>query len=196
MTDETPEPDLELSPDLTADLDVDPALAAAVLEIESHIAAGGWDQPARLYALVDTAQLVVREPALAAAMGLDSSSARGSLTPVEQDQLAADRPLESVLESIVWPSDVAGCAAVVERLVLPPDADNQIPEDRVSAEEFAREHPERQEVRIVAGATRAGSTYCALRLRAHDDDQSVVGGADLVPGLLALLGATLEEESP
>ena len=192
MTDETP----ELSPDLTADLDVDPALAAAVLEIESHIAAGGWDQPARLYALVDTAQLVEREPALAAAMGLDSSSARGSLTPVEQDQLAADRPLETVLESIVWPSDVAGCAAVVERLVLPPDADNQIPEDPVSAEEFAREHPDRQEVRIVAGATRTGSTYCALRLRAHDDDQSVVGGADLVPGLLALLGATLEEESP
>ena len=31
-----------------------PALAAAVLEIESHIADGGWDQPARLYALVDT----------------------------------------------------------------------------------------------------------------------------------------------
>lgn len=194
MTDETP--DHELSPELTADLDVDPALAAAVLEIESHIADGGWDQPARLYALVDTAQLVGREPALAAAMGLDSPSAMGSLTPVEQDQLGADRPLESVLESIVWPPDVAGCAAVVERLVLPPDADNQIPDDRVSAEEFAREHPDRQEVRIVAGATRAGSTYCALRLRAHDDDQSVVGGADLVPGLLALLGATLEEESP
>jgi len=196
VTDETPEPDHELSPELTADLDVDPALAAAVLEIESHIADGGWDQPARLYALVDTAALVDREPALAAAMGLDSSSAMGSLTPVEQDQLAADRPLETVLESIVWPPDVAGCAAVVERLVLPPDADNQIPDDRVGAEEFAREHPDRQEVRIVAGATRAGSTYCALRLRAHDDDQSVVGGADLVPGLLALLGATLEEESP
>ena len=194
MTDETP--DQELSPELTADLDVDPALASAVLEIESHIADGGWDQPARLYALVDTAQLVDREPALAAAMGLDSSSARGSLTPIEQDQLAADRPLESVLESIVWSPDVAGCAAVVERLVLPPDADGRVPEDRVSAEEFAREHPDRQEVRIVAGATRAGSTYCALRLRAHDDDQSVVGGADLVPGLLALLGATLEEESP
>jgi hypothetical protein len=31
-------------------------------------------------------------------------------------------------------------------------------------------------------------------LRAHDDDQSVVGGADLVPGLLALLGATLEDD--
>jgi len=189
----SPEP--ELSPELTQDLDVDPALAAAVLEVESHIAAGGWDQPARLYALVDTAQLVEREPALAAAMGLDSSSAQGSLTPVEQDQLAPDRPLETVLESIVWPANVAGCAAVVERLVLPPDADADIPEDPSRAEEFAREHPDRQEVRIVAGVTRAGSTYCALRLRAHDDDQSVVGGSDLVPGLLALLGATLEEES-
>jgi hypothetical protein len=190
----SPEP--ELSPELTQDLDVDPALAAAVLEVESHIASGGWDQPARLYALVDTAQLVEREPALAAAMGLDSSSAQGSLTPVEQDQLAPDRALETVLESIVWPADVAGCAAVVERLVLPPDADADIPEDPSRAEEFAREHPDRQEVRIVAGVTRTGSTYCALRLRAHDDDQSVVGGSDLVPGLLALLGATLEEESP
>jgi hypothetical protein len=190
----TPEP--ELSPELTQDLDVDPALATAVLEIEAHIAAGGWDQPARLYALVDTAQLVVREPALASAMGLDSSSARGSLTAIEQDQLSPERPLESVLESIVWPANVAGCAAVVERLVLPPDADADIPEDPSRAEEFAREHPDRQEVRIVAGVTRSGSTYCALRLRAHDDDQSVVGGSDLVPGLLALLGATLEEESP
>jgi len=186
----------ELSPELTQDLDADPALAAAVLEIESHIAAGGWDQPARLYALVDTAQLVQREPALAAAMGLDSSSAQGSLTPVEQDQLSPDRPLETVLESIVWPANVAGCAAVVERLVLPPDADADIPDDPSRAEEFAREHPDRQEVRIVAGVTRTGSTYCALRLRAHDDDQSVVGGSDVVPGLLALLGATLEEESP
>ena len=176
------------------DFDVDPALAAAVLEIENHIADGGWDQPARLYALVETAQLVEHEPALASAMGLDSSAAQGSLTPVEQDQLTPDRPLEQVLESITWPPGVAGCAAVVERLVLPPDADEQIPDDPASAEEFAREHPDRQEVRIVAGATRAGATYCALRLRAHDDDQSVVGGADLVPGLLQLLAATLEDE--
>jgi hypothetical protein len=99
-----------------------------------------------------------------------------------------------VLESIVWPANVAGCAAVVERLVLPPDADADIPEDPSRAEEFAREHPDRQEVRIVAGATRAGSTYCALRMRAHDDDQSVVGAKDLVPGLLQLLAATLEDD--
>jgi hypothetical protein len=188
------DPDPELSGDLTADLDVDPALAAAVLEIESHIAEGGWDQPARLYALVETAALVAREPALAAAMGLDAASAAGSLTPVEQDQLSPERPLEQVLESIVWPGGVAGCAAVVERLVLPPDADAQIPEDRAAAEEFASTHPDRQEVRIVAGATRGGSTYCALRLRAHDDPGSVVGGADLVPELLELLRDTLADE--
>jgi hypothetical protein len=181
-------------PELAAGLDVDPALATAVLEIESHIAEGGWDQPARLYALVDTAQLVEHEPQLAAAMGLDAPSEEGSLTPIEQDQLDPQQLLEAVLEQIAWPENVTGCAAVVERLVLPPDADEAIPDDPAAAHEFAREHPDRQEVRIVAGATRHGATYCALRLRAHDDDQSVVGGADLVPELLALLGATLNDD--
>ncbi|MDP3890880.1 PPA1309 family protein [Nocardioides sp.] len=175
--------------------DVDPALAAAVLEIETHIASGGWDQPARLYALVDTAALVEHEPALAAAMGLDESSAQGSFTPVEQDQLATGQLLEAALETIMWPDQVVGCAAVVERLVLPPDADIELPEDPAAAEAVAREHPLRQEVRIVAGATRAGATYCALRLRSHDDDQSVVTGTDLVPGLIDLLCTTLEEET-
>ena len=127
-------------------------------------------------------------------MGLDEASAAGSLTPIEQELLAPSQTFEEALGSIIWPPDVTGCAAVVERLVLPPDADEQIPDDPKSAEEFAREHPDRQEVRIVAGVTRAGATYCALRLRAHDDDQSVVGGADLVPGLLELLSATLEDE--
>ena len=35
------------------------SLRAAVLEIEAHAAEAGWDQPARLYALVPTADLVV-----------------------------------------------------------------------------------------------------------------------------------------
>ncbi len=170
----------------------DPALAAAVLEIESHIADAGWDQPARLYALVDTARIVAQEPALASQMGLDAAAEEGSFTPVEQDALP-DQPLEVTLESIAWPPEVTGCAAVVERLVLPPGVDAEIPDDPAAAEEFASNHPLRQEVRIVAGATRAGATYCALRLRAHDDDQSVVDGTELVPGLLVLLRSTLEE---
>jgi len=175
----------------TLDPDVDPALAAAVLEIESHIAEGGWDQPSRLYALVDTAALVRREPALASAMGLDDASAAGSLTPVEQEQLPADR-FEASLAAIAWGPEVTGCAAVVERLVLPPDADDALPDDPAAAAAYAAEHPDRHEVRMVVGVTRAGASYCALRLRTHDDDQSVVGGADLVPELVALLGATLE----
>jgi hypothetical protein len=67
-----------------------------------------------------------------------------------------------------------------------------MPEDPAEAEEFAASHPDRQEVRIVAGATREGATYCALRLKAHDDDMSVVESPDLVPALLQLLLGTLE----
>lgn len=169
----------------------DPALAQAVLEIEAHAAQDGWDQKSRLYALADTASLVVREPALAAAMGLDESSAEGSFTPIEQE-LDAGLPFESVLASIVWPEAVTGCAVVVERLVLPPSADGEIPDEPEAAHTYAQAHPDRQEVRIVAGVIRDGSTYCALRLRAHDDEQSVVGGNDLVPELVELLRATLE----
>jgi hypothetical protein len=172
---------------------VDRLLRAAVREIEAHAAASGWDQPARLYALVPTADLLVREPALAAVLGLDGSAASTtSLTPVEQDEVPAETPLESVLEEIMWPEEVVGCAAVVERLVLPPTADDQLPPDPAEAERFATEHPDREEVRIVAAATRAGSTYCALRLRAHDDALSVVESPDLVPALLQLLRSTLE----
>jgi hypothetical protein len=170
----------------------DPLLRDAVREIEAQAATSGWDQPARLYALVPTADLLVREPALAAVMGLDASTAGDSLTPVEQDEVPAETPLESVLEEIMWPDEVVGCAAVVERLVLPPTADDQLPSDPAEAERFAAEHPEREEVRIVAAATRAGSTYCALRLRAHDDALSVVESPDLVPALLQLLQTTLD----
>ena len=76
--------------------------------------------------------------------------------------------------------------------MLPPGADDDIPEAPAAAEEFAREHPDRQEVRIAAGVTRAGASYCALRLRTHDDAQSVVDGTELVPGLLELLRGTLD----
>lgn len=171
---------------------VDGVLQAAVREIEAHSAEAGWDQPARLYALVPTSDLMVREPQLAAAMGLDESSAAGSLTPVEQDQMPADSTLEQTLAQIMWPAEVFGCAAVVERLVLPPGADESIPEEAEAAEEYAAGHPDRQEVRIVAGATREGATYCALRLRSHDDDVNVVESADLVPALLDLLLSTLD----
>lgn len=177
----------------------DPGLAAAVREIETHLASLGWDGPARLYALVDTAELLDHSPELAEALGVDGAPAAGSLTAVEQEELTTSTPLEELLQTIVWPPTVAGCAAVVERLVLPPDADDAVPDDPDEAERFAREHPDRQEVRIVVGAARSGATYAALRLRSHDDDQSVVVGPDLVPQLTELLLGTLTldpQESP
>jgi hypothetical protein len=172
--------------------EVDGVLRAAVREIEAHAAEAGWDQPARLYALVPTSDLVTREPTLASAMGLDETVAAGSLTPVEQDDVPVDEALESVLQRIMWPAEVFGCAAVVERLVLPPDAEPALPEDPVAAQEAAAEHPDAQEVRIVAGATRDGSTFCTLRMRSHDDPLSVLESPDLVPALLELLHSTLE----
>ncbi len=164
------------------------ALAAAVAEVERHAASSGWDQPARMFALVDTRDLLTREPGLAEVLGVDGDEPR-PFTPVEQEPVQEE--LEELLAEIVWPPEVAGCAAVVERLVLPPDADQQIPADAAEAAAFAAAHPDRQEVRIVAGALRSGESWCALRLRAHDDDASVVVGADLVPALLELLHATL-----
>lgn len=172
---------------------VDPVLRVAVREIEAHAASEGWDRPARLFALVPTGDLLVQEPGLAATMGLDPADP-DSLTPVEQDPLHDGRPLESVLAQIAWPEEVVGCAAVVERLVLPPSADPGLPADPAAAEEFAASHPDRQEVRIVAGATRAGTTHCTLRLKSHDDDASVVESPDLVPALLELLLGTLDAE--
>jgi hypothetical protein len=168
---------------------VDAALREAVREIETHASEAGWDQPARLFALVDTAALIAREPALATAMGLDASSS--GLTAVEQDELP-ESALEQALLGIEWPDEVTGCAAVVERFVLPPEVEAQIPDSDEAARAFAAEHPERHEVRIVAAATRAGATYCALRLRSHDDDLSVLEAPDLVPTLLQLLLSTLE----
>jgi hypothetical protein len=190
-----PTPDAVPGPGAPDALPEDPALAAAILEIEAHVAQEGWDQPARLYALVDTATLVAQEPALAAAMAIDGPGDDGSFTPIEQDALPPGQVLEDALHTIAWPESVAGCAAVIERLVLPPDVDDEIPDDPTAAELFAREHPHRQEVRMVAGVTRAGASYCALRLRAHDDEQSVVNGTELVPGLLDLLHATLHDPS-
>jgi len=170
------------------------ALQAVVRELEAHAAASGWDQPERLYALVPTAALVSREPQLADALGLPSDAEADGLTPVEQEPLAPGADLEGVLSEIVWPGEVAGCAAIAERLVLPPEADAQIPDDPDEAQAYAAAHPARQEVRIVAAALRGGDSACALRLRSHDDPESVLTSPDLVPGLLALLHATLDPE--
>ena len=172
----------------------DADLQAVVRELEAHAADEGWDQPERLFALVDTADLVSREPQLADALGVvDPGDVRG-LTPVEQEPLPPGTSLEQVLAEIVWPAEVAGCAAIAERLVLPPGADDDLPDDPEEAQAFAANHPGREDVRIVVAALRGGDSACALRLRSHDDAESVVTSPELVPELLMMLHATLDLE--
>lgn len=170
------------------------ALRAAVLELERHASAAGWDQPARLFALVPTEELVANEPAIAAMLDLDAGAElTDSLTPVEQDDLPPDQPIEELLAQMMWPVEVAGAAVIVERLVLPPSV-GELPQDASAAQQLAQSHPERQEVRMVVAATRAGSTHCALRLRSHDESFAVIEGADLVPALLQLVVSTLDAQ--
>jgi hypothetical protein len=172
--------------------DVD--LQAVVRELEAHAADEGWDRPERIFALVDTAELLSREPQLAEALGAAGAGDARGLTPVEQEPLPAGTSLEEVLAEIVWPAEVAGCAAIAERLVLPPDADDELPDDPDQAQAFAANHPDREDVRIVAAALRDGDSACAVRLRSHDDAESVVTSPDLVPELLMMLHATLDLE--
>jgi hypothetical protein len=166
-------------------------LTRAVLEIDSYTATMGWDLPARLFALVDTEQLLVSEPGLAAQLGLEAGEAPG-LTPVEQDELPDGMELDDFLATIAWPEAVAGCALVVERLMLPPGAESKLPtgvgEEQLAA--WVAEHPERQEVRITAAVLRGGARETALRLRDKDSPREVLTGAELVPGLSEALLAT------
>ena len=165
-------------------------LRLVALEVEEHVAGAGWDQPPRLYALVRTAELVRREPALAEQLAAQIEDRPDALTPIEQDGLAPDRPLEDLLAEITWPDTVAGCAAVVERVMLPPDAEEHLPDDEGELMAFVADHPDRRDVRLVAAVTRDGARHSAVRAR-EPDDAPLLEGPDLVPGLLDHLGRTL-----
>lgn len=172
-------------------LAADSAIRRAALEIEGHVASEGWDQSPRLFALVLTSHLVEQDPGVAEQLELDAAPAPDALTPVEQEELSTERPFEETLQGIMWPPQVTGCAAVIERLMLPPEAEDALPDDDDGVASYAAEHPERQDVRIVVAVTRAGDTHCTVRVRAHDGD--LMEGPDLVPGLARLLSATLAD---
>ncbi|MER5180433.1 PPA1309 family protein [Streptomyces sp. NPDC002896] len=169
-------------------------LTRAVLEIDEYVAGLGWDQPARLFALVDTSQLRSQEPGLAERLGLADDASTG-FTPIEQDELPADSPLDEFLGTIAWPDAVVGCALSVERLMLPPSAEASVPDslDDTQLAKWVAAHPERQEVRMTVAVLRDGERESALRLREKDSSTEVLTGSDLVPGLAEALAATFEE---
>ncbi|MDO0936170.1 PPA1309 family protein [Streptomyces sp. DG2A-72] len=171
-------------------------LTRAVLEIDEYVSGLGWDQPARLFALVDTARLRAEQPSLADRLGLgDEQQTTSGLTPIEQDEIPTGKPLDEFLGTIAWPDSVVGCALSVERLMLPPSAEASVPEGMSEKKlaQWVADHPERQEVRMTVAVLRGGDRESALRLREKDTPTEVLTGSDLVPGLAQALAATFEE---
>ena len=165
-----------------------------MLDLERHSAREGWDSAPRLYALVRSAELRRTEPGLADQLGLDPGA--DTLAALEQPPLPDKDALEDALASIAWPDAVEGCAIIMERVVLPPEVEDEIPEDEVEAAAFAASHPKREDVRMVVGVLRDGARHSALRLRRHDNDDEVLTGPDLVPALAEALAATFEPDEP
>lgn len=165
-------------------------LLQTLVEIERHVADSGWDQAPLLFALASTADLMVREPAFAAQLGLVADELPAdALTPVEQDALP-DGPLDESLSQIAWPEEVAGCALVQEVVMLPPEAEEGMPR-HADVVDWAGSHPERREARLAVAVLRDGSRACTLRLRGAEEEELLVG-PDLAPALADALAATLD----
>lgn len=160
-------------------------LPVVVREIEEFAGATGWDQPPRMFALVPTRDLLAAEPDLA-----DQLDPESVLTPIAQDELPS-QDLAEALAQVSWPEQVAGCALVQEIVVLPPEAEDDLPDDGDAAQATAAEHPDRQEARLVAGVLRAGGEACVMRLRSTgEDDGELLQDTSLAPNLLHALHET------
>jgi hypothetical protein len=173
----------------TSDAD---ALIAALMELERHVAADGWDQPPRLFALVSTDAVIAAEPELAGNLGLRGSSDGGhpdALTAIEQDHFQPTSDLLADLSAIFWPEAVHGCALSLESTFLPADAEADIPDDPDLAREYVANHELQQEMRVVVGVDRDAHRHGVARLRSQPEE--LLGAADLVPGLTDALAHTL-----
>lgn len=165
-------------------------LVTSAVETERHVAAAGWDQPPRLFALVRTASLLAREPHLHAHLGEGQEE---GFTAIEQEGLVHTSSLESLLARLAWPPDVDGVALAVERLVVPPEAERDLPDNPDQATEALAAHPDRKDVRLLVAVLRDGESTCLLRQRDHDTDDKVASGSDIAPGLVQALAATLQD---
>lgn len=167
-----------------------PPLTAVAADTERHVARAGWDQAPRMFALVRNHLLLTREPSMAE--HLRDADPRG-YTAVEQEGLPRTSDLASLLGRVAWPEEVSGVALAVERIVVPPEVERDLPLDRDEAASALVEHPGRKDVRLLVAVTRAGESVCLLRQRDHDHDDAVAVGADIAPGLVHALSTTLED---
>ncbi|MGC5584271.1 PPA1309 family protein [Ornithinimicrobium sp. W1665] len=167
------------------------ALLTAAVDTERHVARVGWDQPPRLFALVRTSVLREREPSLLDRLG---TAEYEGYTAIEQEGLPKTSDLESLLGRMAWPAEVDGVALSVERIVVPPEAERDLPDDPREATDRLAGHPGRKDVRLLAACLRDGEQICLLRQRDHDEDDAVAVGRDIAPGLTHALAATLRDD--
>jgi len=164
-------------------------LTDAATEIERHVGTRGWDQPTRLFALARTQQLLEAEPALAQQLGIEpGADTPGGYTPVEQE--LGEKSLEELLPTITWPDSVVGCAVCVERIVLPPGSENDMPDEPDAAGAWADQHPERSDVRLVVAVEREGASTAVLRIRGHEEASDLLRDDEMAPELAEALIAT------
>lgn len=172
------------------------ALASEVLALEQHVAVAGWDAPIRVFALVRTAEALEQTPTLAqeipAEAVANAQSDPHALLAIEQEGLPESPNLETLLAQLAWPDTVHGVALAVEQFVVPPAAREGLSPDPDTQVQELLDHPDRDDVRIVAGVLRSGERWCALRYRSHDSPEQVAQSSNAVPGLLDALAATLE----
>lgn len=164
----------------------DEALVVALVEIDQYVGTSGWDQPARLFALVPTLDLIAAEPTLARHI---KASSRDALSSIEQEDFHAGTDLAETLAGISWPPAVVGCALVAERSFVPASQESRLPADPAVAARYVADHPLRQDLRVIVGVTRSGARHGLGRLRNHPED--LLTAPDLVPGLAAALAHTL-----
>ena len=187
---------MNTSPDLSS---TQLSLRLAVSSLEKDVAQLGWDQSPSLFALVPTQAIFPQleaemEPTQAEQLRAALSENPQHLTAVLQDHLPPADLMET-LAHLVFGEDVAGVAVAMERFLVSPQADAEAPTDPKECEKFLLAHPSRQDVRIVAAATRDGNTWCASRARSEDSDDMVAQGDNIVPELLEVLKAMLVSDA-
>ncbi len=181
-------------------------LVQALRRLEADVHSGGWDQRTRVFALAPFGDLASQQPELVA--GLRAQLAEEGVTvtddllvPIEQEWPFPDVELDDALARVEWPPKVQAAAIVVERVILPPEAEQEVAElsdpvaDPVQA---VHEHPSAQDVRMAVIAARSGEHWCLIRARSPQTDGDVpvpdqmYEAADLVPGLIDALEQTFQ----
>ena len=157
-------------------------LTLAALDTERHVARSGWDQPVRLFALVPTQDLLAARTAPRRRDGRPRRRRGGAERRRAGRAAARPRAWRTCSPGSPGPTQVAGCALAVERIVVPPEAERELPDDDAEALRAVAEHPGRADVRLLVAVTRDGSARCLLRQRDHDSDDRVALGEDIAPG--------------